>query len=468
MLKERIKDAANAVCEICGGLSSTKSLNRPFNAFINIPKKNTAFLLAFLFIISFNISPFLTNRSGDLNKFSNPSFNGVSPESHITGSRSLLWIDDSSELNNASTENRDSDQAIYPTCPVSVNQTESLRLADELQRWIGDLPEYFNLSSIVTKRNSDEFDLKKYSDVVLSNTGDIAINSYYKKSRKLLNDRKDGAQYNWRKQANAKKSHGIQAINSNDNNVVVKNNNNNNLDNNDSNNRVQLYSPSLTNAVKYAEFFEQIRRQDDTFYVVSFSGDHLLLPAVAHNNTFRPKMSLMLPAVGNLQNNGSYNPNGLFTLMQIDCEVVNTSLIQIKEELIPDGLRNRSGTSSATPTTTSSQPTFKSSTPISIKSSLPLRSSQRLRNQPKENFQYNFNTSVQRNRSSNLNIEASTKNINSPMQLRQPQQLKQQLQAPFLNLNLNLNASNQYKPYFVDSAEPPKLRRFSRNLPDLV
>lgn len=43
-------------------------------------------------------------------------------------------------------------------------------------------------------------------------------------------------------------------------------------------------------------FFEAIHRRDDTFYLVSFSADHLLLPALAHNKTSRPKMSLMLPA----------------------------------------------------------------------------------------------------------------------------------------------------------------------------
>ena len=53
----------------------------------------------------------------------------------------------------------------------------------------------------------------------------------------------------------------------------------------------------------YASFFEAIHRRDDTFYVVSFSGDHLLLPASARNESSRPRMSLLLPTVplnGNL------------------------------------------------------------------------------------------------------------------------------------------------------------------------
>lgn len=112
-------------------------------------------------------------------------------------------------------------------------------------------------------------------------------------------------------------------------------------------NKIQMYNKD---AIQYAELFEQLRRQDDTFYVVSFSGDHLLLPALAHNKTFRPKMSLMLPSVG---------PNGTLsteyvTLMQIDCEVVNTSLIQIKEKLIPKHLRSKARTqNNRSPETTS-------------------------------------------------------------------------------------------------------------------
>ncbi len=47
----------------------------------------------------------------------------------------------------------------------------------------------------------------------------------------------------------------------------------------------------------YTAFLDSFQRRDDTFYVVSFSGDHILLPAQAHNTSSRPKMSLVLPAV---------------------------------------------------------------------------------------------------------------------------------------------------------------------------
>lgn len=209
----------------------------------------------------------------------------------------------------------------YPMCPVSisVNQTESIRLASELQRWIGDFPEYFNIS-----KNANNLDLNEISDYLLSAAGGRAIKSFYNQIQNIGKHNKPAS----KKSERGKDSSNYRKLNANVGVQTARTNGNEN--------RVQVYN---ADAIKYAEFFDEIRRQDDTFYVVSFKGDHLLLPAVAHNKTFRPKMSLMLPAV-----NGSFSDNGKFTLMQIDCEVINTSMLHIKKSSIPDHLWNRTST----------------------------------------------------------------------------------------------------------------------------
>lgn len=61
------------------------------------------------------------------------------------------------------------------------------------------------------------------------------------------------------------------------------------------NNELQVFSGPPEHM--YSEFFEAINRQDDTFYVVSFTDQHMLLPALHHNKTMRPKMSLIMPSI---------------------------------------------------------------------------------------------------------------------------------------------------------------------------
>lgn len=201
---------------------------------------------------------------------------------------------------------------LYPTCPIHINQTESIRLASELRRWIGDFPEYRNNSKVLPNEN---FNLDSISNYFLP---DATITSLLKQMKNAKNYLKNKT----RRRKNTESSEnngsglkkGVAPFKS----------------------KIQVYNSEYKNE-KYAEFFEEIGRQDDTFYVVSFTGDHLLLPALAHNKTLRPKMSLMLPSV-NI--NGTVSSDHV-TLMQIDCEVINTSLIRIKESLIPKHLRSK-------------------------------------------------------------------------------------------------------------------------------
>ncbi|XP_046875164.1 cyclic AMP-dependent transcription factor ATF-6 beta [Hypomesus transpacificus] len=91
--------------------------------------------------------------------------------------------------------------------------------------------------------------------------------------------------------------------------------------------------------VRYSDFLDAIDRREDTFYVVSFRRDHLLLPAISHNKTTRPKMSLVMPAMS--VNESLYNSSqGIEMMMQVDCEVMDTRIIPIKASAVPPSLRD--------------------------------------------------------------------------------------------------------------------------------
>ncbi|KAM4629599.1 cyclic AMP-dependent transcription factor ATF-6 alpha isoform 1-T1 [Polymixia lowei] len=93
------------------------------------------------------------------------------------------------------------------------------------------------------------------------------------------------------------------------------------------------YAPHRT----YSDFFDEINRRGDTFYVVSFRRDHLLLPATSHNKGRRPKMSVVLPAMN--INDSVIRDKDFEVMMQIDCEVTNTRILHIKSSSIPPLLR---------------------------------------------------------------------------------------------------------------------------------
>ncbi|XP_036281321.1 cyclic AMP-dependent transcription factor ATF-6 alpha isoform X3 [Pipistrellus kuhlii] len=101
----------------------------------------------------------------------------------------------------------------------------------------------------------------------------------------------------------------------------------------------------------YQDFFDAIHRRGDTFYVVSFRRDHLLLPATTHNKTSRPKMSIVLPAIN--INENVINGQDYEVMMQIDCQVMDTRVLHIKSSSVPPPLRaeqqNQTGSLSSPP-----------------------------------------------------------------------------------------------------------------------
>ncbi|XP_030583304.1 cyclic AMP-dependent transcription factor ATF-6 alpha [Archocentrus centrarchus] len=99
------------------------------------------------------------------------------------------------------------------------------------------------------------------------------------------------------------------------------------------------YAPRHT----YTDFFDELNRRGDTFYVVSFRRDHLLLPATSHNKGSPPKMSVVLPAMN--INDSVIRDQEFEVMMQIDCEVTDTRILHIRSSSIPPLLRvNRTDT----------------------------------------------------------------------------------------------------------------------------
>lgn len=93
------------------------------------------------------------------------------------------------------------------------------------------------------------------------------------------------------------------------------------------------YAPQRT----YSDFFDELNRRGDTFYVISFRRDHLLLPATNHNKGSRPKMSVVLPAMN--INDSVIRDKEFEVMMQIDCEVTDTRILHIRSSTIPPLLR---------------------------------------------------------------------------------------------------------------------------------
>uniref|UniRef100_T1IXP9 BZIP domain-containing protein n=1 Tax=Strigamia maritima TaxID=126957 RepID=T1IXP9_STRMM len=226
-------------------------LKRRFN--LNGLKKTTA-VLAVIFMIGLNFSP-ISNLYANQQMYS-PS-NDPAIHHH---SRALLW----SETNdaNATTWDKDNQTKDVTTddaqfmeqslnssslakmnCSNYFNKTESQRLDSELRGWV-----------FRGKENQDKYQMmatkKKFVPPIPKLRSLIVQKSYVDTS-----DYRDTPSYN---------------------------------------NQLQIYN-LVSKSHDY--FLEAIKRRDDTFYVVSFTGDHLLLPALTHNKTRRPLMSLVLPAI---------------------------------------------------------------------------------------------------------------------------------------------------------------------------
>lgn len=189
-------------------------------------------------------------------------------------------------------------------CPSSINQTESLRLQSQLRGWANHV-EHMNLRLTEQRKKPS---LPQQPPV-----------------------RKPRLQ-TWISTRYASDSSGVYAEN---------------WEANRNEDYFQLYRALRRS---YEELYEAIQRKDDTFYFVSFSGDYLLLSANSENRTRMPRMSLVMPA--GTFNESTHMVKEHVPMVQIDCEVMSTKIMYVKESVIPPHLRQQYPRNATQPKTT--------------------------------------------------------------------------------------------------------------------
>jgi len=269
-------------------------------------KKVTA-VFALLFVVSLNLSAlgslgdgFTQVEDPILKKF--PSHFPRTDDIVGGSGRSLLWVEDDPEVEVVT------DKVEFPTnftgfgkpppmCPMLFNQSESMRLESELRGWFNvDVP------------GKDQKTLKRRPDY----TSKPPPRRYLKpeaKNKKSIGEFIKTPLHSLRYHMLIEEGSSPER------------------------NSMSMFESAPKNT--FASFFESIERRDDTFYVVSFSGDHLLVPATNHSQENRPRMSLLLPALQMSLNESHRGPEGSIAMMKIDCEVMNTQLIHVQEDAIP-------------------------------------------------------------------------------------------------------------------------------------
>ena len=205
-----------------------------------LPTKNATLMLAVIFMIGFNVMPVK-------NLLFKSSFKEPIATQHFH-SRQLLTIRNST---NATSEN-DSSETTEAEQPIYFNQTDHIRKVNiaNIRRWIPE-PDLLNISYI-----KQDFDFNP--------------DPLQEKLAKMYEKSREQSQKHMKtKKRIPKKKPTMEPM--------------------------QLYNSDL-NIIKLNEFFDEINRKDDTFYVFSFKADHLLLPANDNSYNFSQiKMNLIMP-----------------------------------------------------------------------------------------------------------------------------------------------------------------------------
>ncbi|KAJ8734223.1 hypothetical protein PYW07_014774 [Mythimna separata] len=292
------------------------------DASLLIPKKNIAVIFAMVFMVSLNWNVLGWNAK---------PFVGPSAPHHT---RHLLWSEDNAvdiandDLTNGTYVTDCQNATVKATDFVNINQTESIRIAGELNRWIGG-GKTLNWTYDVPRKKRQTYLTEEKINGGLIET--------YKLFNKLQLDGNLVEIPSVRSQVKTIKDKSrLRRLRRNKDiefaeNAVID--------------YETLYRKPIRKAVndfdmddmgEWNALIQALERRDDTYYIVGFGkGEHLLLPAVSHNVTRPPKMALILPARGG--NDSLLNDH--VTLMQIDCSVVNTTLVKLKHDALPESLR---------------------------------------------------------------------------------------------------------------------------------
>nr|XP_031848384.1 cyclic AMP-dependent transcription factor ATF-6 alpha isoform X1 [Nomia melanderi]XP_031848385.1 cyclic AMP-dependent transcription factor ATF-6 alpha isoform X1 [Nomia melanderi]XP_031848386.1 cyclic AMP-dependent transcription factor ATF-6 alpha isoform X1 [Nomia melanderi] len=294
MENTNLKQKLSALENTMGTNNKHRSINLSAN------KKNVAILLGMALMISLNVNTFsnVLSKNNHLNVL---PVDITTNTPYIRHGRTLLWTSKDQIQEDHKESFRKNISVLQPMCPMYINKSESIRLDYELRRWIGGDSDQDNR---ITPKSA-KFDAKFLEGL---------LSSPYVMQKKV------------KEKHNASRKTKAEMLGKTTGSSIS--------------NAVEVFSPTLK---EHASLFEALGRRDDTFYVVWFSGEHLLLPASRKNSTGRPKMSLVLPA---LPTNETFStPANHITMMQIDCEVTNTQLLHLQQSVIPNHLKNsnRSG-----------------------------------------------------------------------------------------------------------------------------
>ncbi|XP_064292041.1 cyclic AMP-dependent transcription factor ATF-6 alpha isoform X2 [Plodia interpunctella] len=287
------------------------------DASLLIPKKNIAVIFAMVFMVSLNFNVLGWN--------SKPF---VGPTSPHRSTRHLLWSEDNiadvAEVNDQIL-NRTYGADCQNATVNNINQTESIRIAGELNKWIGG-GKTLNWTYDVPRRKS-----KVYTNEERISGGLLDTYKLFNKLSiennliELPTARIQGKNVREKSQLRRIRRRELDIA---DHVIGYEG----------------LYRKSKRKTVddfdmgEWNDLLQALQRRDDTFYVVGVGkGEHLLLPAVSHNVTRPPKMALILPARGG---NDSVTTDHV-TLMQIECSVVNTTLVKLKSETLPRSVRKK-------------------------------------------------------------------------------------------------------------------------------